>query len=140
MNRVTTSIALSIGLAAGCVLAAAPNYAALNSNSANARAASRPAPEIVAEDNDAQEQRLMQQIESDSARLKADEAAEQAGQQSANPQRRWIRAALLHLHDALNEIHRTSDHYSGHRRAAVRAIYEARSHLMACYKIDSAQR
>jgi hypothetical protein len=86
---------------------------------------------------EAQERQLQQQIESDSAKLKADEAAEQAGQKPANPQRKFIAGALAHLRAVVAELRRTSNHYHGHKTEAYRQILAAHNELMQCYKIDS---
>jgi hypothetical protein len=139
--RFSTAITLSVGLIAGYVLAAAPNYAALKSLAAPEVSKTAGAqPEMLAQAApglDAQELQLLQQIEGDSAKLRADEAAEKVNPRGINPQRKWIRAALNYLGDAANALQHTTHHYSGRRADALKAMVEAHHNLMACYRIDS---
>ncbi|MBV8359356.1 MAG: hypothetical protein JO189_15685 [Deltaproteobacteria bacterium] len=134
-------IALSLGLAAGYIFAAAPNYAAPTNGASVNELSSAATNEVLAQASEpgleAQEQQLINQIESDLTRLKADEAAERAHQRPVNPQRKWIREALMHVHDAVLALHHTTNHYSGHKGSALRALQDAHNHLMACYQIDS---
>jgi hypothetical protein len=141
MKRRGIVIALSLGLGAGYIFAAAPNYAAPKSSVAVNEPKSAGTDQVLAQASEpgieAQEQQLINQIESDSAKLKADEAAERAQHRPINPQRRWILAALTHLHDAVQALHRTTNHYSGHKGRALTALQNAHNQLMACYQIDS---
>jgi hypothetical protein len=141
MNRRSTVIALSLGFVGGYIFAAAPNYAAAKNGAAVTVSSVAANHEVLAQASEpgieAHEQQLINQIESDSARLKADEAAEKAHQRPINPQRGWIRAALIHLHDAALALQRTSNHYSGHKGLALRAFSDAHRQLMECYQIDS---
>jgi hypothetical protein len=84
MYRRRTLIALSLGLVVACAFVA-PGYAMPKSSSAPSERGS-PAPrfQVLAQAGEsgieAQEQQLQRQIQSDNAKLKADEAAERAGQ------------------------------------------------------------
>ena len=135
-------VALSLGLAAGFIFAAPPSYAAPTGSESVNRLSSAGANQVLAQASEpgieAQEQQLINQIESDSAKLKADEAAERAQHKPINPQRKWISAALMHVHDAVWTLHnRTTNHYSGHKALALKALQDAHNQLMACYQIDS---
>ncbi len=134
-------IALALGLTASSIFAAAPNYAAPTGSASINELSSTGTNQVLAQATEsgieAQEQQLINQIDSDSARLKADEAAEQAHQRPINPQRKWIRAALLHLRDSVQALHHTTNHYSGHKGLALTAIQNAHNQLMECYRIDS---
>jgi hypothetical protein len=145
MRRSNAFFTLSLGLVAGCVLGAAPNYAALKNNqTTHVAELGQPPPQMLAQAEqpglEVREQQLLNQIQADNAQLRADEAAERAQQLSVNPQRRWIRASLIHLNNAAGELRNTTAHYSGHRAEALTAMAEAHNQLMQCYRIDSRQR
>ena len=141
MERLGIVIVLAMGLAAGHVLAAVPEYVANGGNKAAHDMRSAESSPVLAQASEpgleAQEQQLLNQIEADSAKLKADEAAEPTQKTPVNPQRKWIRAAVTHLNDAVIVLHRTTNHYSGHKGLALKALAEAHNQLMLCYKIDS---
>jgi hypothetical protein len=133
-------IALAPAFVAGYILAAVPNYAALESNAGNA-IESRPNAEVLAQAGttglQGQELQLLNQIEADTAQLKADAEAERTGRRHVNPQIRFIRASLLHLAAAAESLRNTTEHYRDHRAQALQAMAEAHNHLMQCYRIDS---
>jgi hypothetical protein len=134
-------VALAPALLAGYALAALPDNTVLK-NKAVDSADSRARALVVAQEQgglNANEQQLLNQIEADSAKLKADEAAERAGQRHVNPQIRFIRASLIRLSEAAVELRDASPHYSGHREQALRSMAEAHNHLMQCYRIDSGE-
>src|SRR5271167_755287 len=107
MNRRNTIIALSGGLIAGYLFAAAPNYAALKSSNAD-KVAVEPDAQILAQasssQSSAQEQQLLNQIDTDVGKLKADEAAEQGQQKPINPDVKWLRATAYHLAEAAHTL------------------------------------
>jgi hypothetical protein len=134
-------IVLSLGLAAGYFFAATPDYAAPEDGRPVNELTSAGTDEVLAQASEpgleAQEQELINQIEADAAKLKADEAAERAQHKPVNPQRKWIRDALFHLRDTVLALHHTTNHYSGHKGRALKALRIAHEQLMACYRIDS---
>jgi len=140
MHRHSTVIALGPVLLASYVLAAVPNNAAVKSNAAK-EIESRPNALVLAQAGEArleaQEQALLNQIQADTAKLKADEAAERTQNRPVNPQIRFIRASLIRLGEAAGELRHTTPHYRGHRADALRAMAEAHNQLIACYRIDS---
>jgi hypothetical protein len=85
----------------------------------------------------ANEMQLLNQIQADDAKLKADEAAENAHQRHVNPDIKYIRASLVRLSHAADSLRNASPHYSGHREAALKAMAQAHTELMECYRIDS---
>jgi uncharacterized iron-regulated membrane protein len=132
--------ALASTLLAGYVLAAVPNHATISGNAADQVQQARPNPEVLAQQQaglEAQEQQLLNQIQADDAKLKADAAAEAAQQRRANPQIRFIRASLNFVSEAAGQLQHTTKHYSGHRAEALRAMLAAHRQLMQCYQIDS---
>jgi hypothetical protein len=143
MYRRGLLLAFTPALLAGYVLIAAPNSIAAIGNSADQVQSPRSNAELLAQAQtglEAQEMQLLNQIQADDAKLKADEAAEQAHQRKpANPQIRYIRASLLHLSQAADVLRHASPHYSGHRAEALRAMVQAHNQLMQCYRIDSGQ-
>jgi hypothetical protein len=134
MNRFKTAATVSFGLVAGYIFASTPNYAALKTpNQGNAPTS--PNLQILAQSNEAQEQQLLNQIESDSAKLKADEAAERAQGKPVNPDVARMRGASYHLVDAGHELLQSTGKYSGHKADAMRAIRNAYYQVQECYRI-----
>jgi hypothetical protein len=141
MSRQSALIIAILALVAGYVFAAVPNHAALKSNAGNEM---KPGPEALVVAQNApglqgNELQLLNQIEADTAQLKADEAAEKAGTRHVNPQIKYIRGSLLRLAEAAWNLRQTSEHYHQHRYQALQAMLEAHNHLMQCYRIDSQQ-
>lgn len=139
MNRTTNLTAIAVALFSGYVLAASPNYAAPNPSAGRSEAKESAAgAQMLAQANPAQEQQLMQQIEADTAKLKADEAAEKAGKVKLSPQQKFIADAIHSLHRAVKDINKANGpNYQGRRNKADQAIAEAHRELMECYRIAS---
>jgi hypothetical protein len=139
MQRYILVAVLVSAVMAGYVIAAVPNNALLK-NAVNG-VTSGHEEQLLAQAGQPglspQEQALINQIEADAAKLKADEAAERARGKPVNPQRRFIRDSLLHVADAARELENTTEHYHGHRADALRAMVQAHKQLMICYRIDS---
>ena len=138
MGRKMIVAVLAPVLLAGYAVAAVPDK--VNRSAAN-RAESVTNAQVLAQAErpglEGQEQQLLNQIQGDLSKLKADEAAEARGARHVNPQIRFIRASLMHLAQAASELQHTSKHYNGHRADALRAMVEAHNQLMQCYRIDS---
>ena len=141
MRRHSTLIGLAPALVAGYVLAAVPNPAAINGNAANQIKSAQPNARVLAQATQAglsaNEMALLNQIQADAAKLKADEAAEKAPGATVNPQRRYIRMSLIRLSEAASLLQHNTPHYSGHREDALKAMVVAHNQLMTCYQIDS---
>jgi hypothetical protein len=143
MHRRSAVIAFAPALLAGYVLAAVPNHAAIKGSAANQIESAQPDAQVLAQATQAglnpQEQQLLNQIQADTAKLKADEAAENAGTRRVNAQRTYIRGSLLRLAEAAWSLQQTSGHYHGHREEALKAMAKAHNQLMTCYGIDLQQ-
>src|SRR6516165_7082389 len=102
MSRHSALITFTFLLLAGLVSAAVPNDAALKNNTGDSMQ-SRPQALVFAQATtglQGNELQLLNQIQADTAQLKADEAAEKAGTRHVNPQIRYIRWSLLRLAEA----------------------------------------
>src|SRR5215472_7483442 len=143
MHTRTLVLALAPTFLASYVLAAVPNPNVINGAKADQRHSARSGAEVLAQEQaglEAQEAQLLNQIQADDAKLRADEAAERAHQKKpANPQIQYIRASLLHLSEASSTLQHASPHYHGYRGAALKSMAEAHNQLMQCYRIDSGQ-
>jgi hypothetical protein len=84
-----------------------------------------------------EETQLLNQIQADTASLKADEQAEKTQKLHVNPQRHYIRESLLRLSESARQLWHTTEHYQGHRGEALKAMAKAHDELKACYQIDS---
>jgi hypothetical protein len=141
MSRHSALITFTFLLLAGLVSAAVPNDAALKNNTGDSMQ-SRPQALVFAQATtglQGNELQLLNQIQADTAQLKADEAAEKAGTRHVNPQIRYIRWSLLRLAEAAWNLKQTSEHYHGNRGQALQGMAEAHNALMQCYRIDSQQ-
>jgi len=129
---------LAPALFAGYVLAAAPDNTAPTRNAGGLQSTAGTLLLAQAEGPglQGQEQQLLSQIQADDAKLKADEAAEQAHPRRVNPQAKYIRKAILRLSEAAEILRDTTKGYQGHRAEALKAMAEAHSQLMQCYLID----
>ena len=83
----------------------------------------------------AQEQQLLNQIDTDVGKLKADEAAEQGQQKPINPDVKWLRATAYHLAEAAHTLMQTTGKYAGHRQDALTAMQQSYRQIVYCYKM-----